>query len=96
MTTVFLDTVGLLALWDQTDQWHDPAVAAFDRLVAILRIDHVVVLLLFATGRAIEVSEEQAKTLAIKNGGRVNEDARYQPRRPARTSPQAHRPGRDN
>jgi predicted nucleic acid-binding protein len=29
---VFLDTVGLLAIWDETDQWHDLAVAAFSKL----------------------------------------------------------------
>lgn len=28
MKTVFLDTVGLLALWDSTDQWHTPATQA--------------------------------------------------------------------
>ena len=33
MTVVFLDTVGLLALWDTSDQWHGPAEAAFTRLV---------------------------------------------------------------
>ena len=31
--TVFLDTVGLLALWDQSDQWHDAAQGCFGRLV---------------------------------------------------------------
>lgn len=25
MNAVFLDTVGLLALWDKSDQWHDLA-----------------------------------------------------------------------
>jgi predicted nucleic acid-binding protein len=29
MSTVFLDTVGLLALWDTSDQWHDAAEEAF-------------------------------------------------------------------
>jgi uncharacterized protein len=29
---VFLDTVGLLALWDTTDQWHQCAEAAFEKL----------------------------------------------------------------
>ena len=29
MTTIFLDTVGLLATWDQSDQWHPAADAAF-------------------------------------------------------------------
>jgi predicted nucleic acid-binding protein len=26
---VFLDTVGLLALWDRSDQWHVPTTRAF-------------------------------------------------------------------
>jgi predicted nucleic acid-binding protein len=30
---VFLDTVGLIALWDEDDQWHDAASHAFGRLV---------------------------------------------------------------
>jgi hypothetical protein len=33
MNDVFLDTVGLLALWDEDDQWHAEAEAAFERLV---------------------------------------------------------------
>ncbi len=32
MTTVFLDTVGLIALWDQSDQWHVNAEIAFRNL----------------------------------------------------------------
>jgi predicted nucleic acid-binding protein len=31
---VFLDTVGLLALWDRSDQWLEPAEHAFRRLSA--------------------------------------------------------------
>jgi predicted nucleic acid-binding protein len=34
MTPVFLDTVGILALWDESDQWHSDADAAFQKLVA--------------------------------------------------------------
>jgi predicted nucleic acid-binding protein len=30
--TVFLDTVGLIALWDESDQWHADASAAYARL----------------------------------------------------------------
>ena len=37
MKPVFLDTVGLVALWDEDDQWHDAAAQAFDRLTAGLR-----------------------------------------------------------
>lgn len=32
--TVFLDTVGLLALWDESDQWHSAAQSAFDQMLA--------------------------------------------------------------
>src|SRR6266581_2253713 len=35
MSTVFLDTVGLLALWDEADQWHPRAVAAFSRISSL-------------------------------------------------------------
>jgi predicted nucleic acid-binding protein len=34
MSTVFLDTVGLLAIWDTSDQWHTSASAAFAKIVA--------------------------------------------------------------
>lgn len=34
MKPVFLDTVGLLAIWDADDQWHQPAVVAYGRLTA--------------------------------------------------------------
>lgn len=33
MSAVFLDTVGLLALWDEADQWHGAAAAAYSQLV---------------------------------------------------------------
>jgi predicted nucleic acid-binding protein len=32
MSAVFLDTVGLLALWDADDQWHEAATRAFDAI----------------------------------------------------------------
>lgn len=32
--TVFLDTVGLLALWDESDQWHRASLACFSDLLA--------------------------------------------------------------
>jgi predicted nucleic acid-binding protein len=34
MTPAFLDTVGLIALWDTDDQWHAVAEAAYRRMVA--------------------------------------------------------------
>jgi len=33
MNGVFLDTVGLIAVWDTSDQWHQPAAAAFNALL---------------------------------------------------------------
>ena len=32
MNLVFLDTVGLLAVWDESDQWHN---AAIGRLITL-------------------------------------------------------------
>src|SRR5437879_236565 len=34
MTPVFLDTVGLIALWDKDDQWHPAAENAYQKMVA--------------------------------------------------------------
>src|SRR4051794_495953 len=33
MTPVFLDTVGLIAIWNQTDQWHSAAITVSTDLV---------------------------------------------------------------
>ncbi len=35
MSVVFLDTVGLLGLWDASDQWHSAAEAAFAELARV-------------------------------------------------------------
>ncbi len=32
MTSIFLDTVGLIAIWNNSDQWHDVALAAYESL----------------------------------------------------------------
>jgi predicted nucleic acid-binding protein len=32
VTAIFLDTVGLIALWDEADQWHGPAKLAYGSL----------------------------------------------------------------
>lgn len=34
MSAVFLDTVGLLALWNRTDQWRPVALSAFNSILA--------------------------------------------------------------
>jgi len=35
MNSVFLDTVGLLALWNRRDQWHDPAMQAYRQFLVV-------------------------------------------------------------
>jgi predicted nucleic acid-binding protein len=37
VTPVFLDTVGLLALWVQSDQWHGAAEAAYQQILTARR-----------------------------------------------------------
>jgi uncharacterized protein len=37
MKPVFLDTVGLIALWDEADQWHQAAAPIFSALLAAHR-----------------------------------------------------------
>jgi predicted nucleic acid-binding protein len=34
MNTVFLDTVGLVAVWDEADQWHAAAATAFAQIMS--------------------------------------------------------------
>lgn len=34
MSAVFLDTVGLVAIWDEADQWHATAETAFARIMS--------------------------------------------------------------
>lgn len=34
MNHVFLDTVGMIAVWDNTDQWHAAAHAVYRALLA--------------------------------------------------------------
>ena len=37
MSAVFLDTVGLIALWDESDQWHALALEAYQKINAKTR-----------------------------------------------------------
>jgi predicted nucleic acid-binding protein len=52
MTPVFLDTVGLIAVWDDTDQWHAAAQAAYQRLLAQRRPLVTTDLVLYECGNA--------------------------------------------
>lgn len=52
MTPVFLDTVGLIALWDRADQWRPAALAAFNQIVASHRPYVTTTLVLLECGNA--------------------------------------------
>ena len=52
MNTVFLDTVGLLATWDASDQWHAPARAAYQQMVAQRRAIVTTTFVLLECGNA--------------------------------------------
>jgi uncharacterized protein len=49
---VFLDTVGLLALWDEADQWHALADAAFREITASRRPMMTTTFVLLESGNA--------------------------------------------
>jgi uncharacterized protein len=49
---VFLDTVGLIALWDTDDQWHSRAEAAFLQLVSQRRVTMTSSFVLLECGNA--------------------------------------------
>jgi predicted nucleic acid-binding protein len=52
MSPVFLDTVGLIAVWDKADQWHDNAEPVFLKLVASGRSIVTTTLILYECGNA--------------------------------------------
>ena len=52
MKPVFLDTVGLLALWDTSDQWHASAESAFAEFQSFRRPLLTTSLVLFECGNA--------------------------------------------
>jgi predicted nucleic acid-binding protein len=52
MSPVFLDTVGLIAVWDKADQWHDDAEPVFLSLVKSGRSILTTALVLYECGNA--------------------------------------------
>ena len=52
MNPVFLDTVGLIAVWDKSDQWHDDAEPVFLKLVTSGRTVLTTTLVLYECGNA--------------------------------------------
>jgi uncharacterized protein len=52
MTPVFLDTVGLLAVWDVDDQWHTAAENAYQQIVSQRRTVVTTTFILLECGNA--------------------------------------------
>src|SRR5689334_2235560 len=52
MKLVFVDTVGLLALWDEDDQWHDAADAAWRGVVSSGAVPYTTPFVLLECGNA--------------------------------------------
>ena len=52
MKDLFLDTVGIIAVWDDADQWHVPAFAAYQKLMTSGRRLITTPAILFECGNA--------------------------------------------
>src|SRR5258707_1010105 len=66
MKSVFLDTVGLIALWDKTDQWHAPAEAAYQNMVAQRRIGVTTTFVLLECGNTAARQTFRADVCALR------------------------------
>ena len=81
MNDVFLDTVGMIAVWDDTDQWHSGAKAAYDLLFSQGRKLVTTPLALYEcgnasarrTGTGTSVVCSVVPMLSIRNGARAVE-----------------------
>lgn len=70
-----MDTVGLLALWDESDQWHQPAQRAFEKLKADKTVLTTTTLILFECGNAAARRPYRTMPLRLwnhKDGRRTN------------------------
>jgi predicted nucleic acid-binding protein len=50
--SVFLDTVGLIALWDDSDQWHVDAQRAFEKLMSSGSVGYTTDMVMLECGNA--------------------------------------------
>src|SRR5580698_45562 len=52
MNFAFIDTVGLIALWDNADQWHEVAEAAWQKMLASRTVPYTTPFVLMECGNA--------------------------------------------
>jgi predicted nucleic acid-binding protein len=67
MTPIFLDTVGLLAVWDQDDQWHSAAVPVYEQIVREGRPTVTTTLVLYESGNAASRSPFRANVNVLRS-----------------------------
>ena len=67
MTPIFLDTVGLLAVWDQDDQWHSAAVPVYEQIVREGRPTVTTTLVLYECGNAASRSPFRANVNVLRS-----------------------------
>jgi uncharacterized protein len=65
-TPVFLDTVGILALWDEADQWHEPATRSFSHLLRMNRKLLTTSLIFIECGNAAARAPFRARVDALR------------------------------
>jgi predicted nucleic acid-binding protein len=66
MTDVFLDTVGIIAIWDEADQWHVAADAAYRRLLVEGRRLVTTTVVLFECGNAAARRQYRPRVDALR------------------------------
>jgi predicted nucleic acid-binding protein len=66
MTSVFLDTVGLLAVWDVDDQWHTAAEAVYGTLVSQRRTVVTTTFILLECGNAASRRTYRSDVCALR------------------------------
>jgi predicted nucleic acid-binding protein len=66
MSAVFLDTVGLIAVWDTSDQWHSAAEVAYRRLLALGRRLATTNLVLIECGNASSRRPYRSRVNALR------------------------------
>jgi predicted nucleic acid-binding protein len=64
---VFVDTVGILAVWDEADQWHGPASQAFDELMRSRRVLVSTPLVFIECGNAAARTPYRARVDALRH-----------------------------
>ena len=70
MNQVFLDTVGMIAVWDDTDQWHVAARAAYGALLGQGRRLVATSFVLCECGNAAARRDRGADKRSALSGGR--------------------------